>query len=110
MTLKRINDEENPFLMFGSPHTLADIESNKHHIIFEAGAKAQLETDQKVFDDADAVWRQILRDIQTIHKAVVKEIFEWIEKAKTTPLGYDEYGSYLWNTDVKAKKQKYGGK
>lgn len=53
------------------------------------GANAQLEVDIKA------------------HHIIIRELFDWIEKARTTPLGHDQYGSYLWDEDVKAKRQKY---
>ncbi len=37
-----------------------------------------------------------------------KEVVEWIKKQRTTPLGKDYYGYYIWEAQLEAKLKEWG--
>ena len=41
-------------------------------------------------------------------KAGLREVVEWIKQNRTTPLGDDPYGYYIWETKLQAQLKEWG--
>ena len=73
-------------------------------------AKAQAEISFKVGKTAGVAESLIpaVKAIEDSRKAGIREAVEWMKKQRTTPLGKDYYGYYIWEAQLEAKLKEWG--